>query len=551
LVHLRQVPDRRPASGIAQRSLKARNCRLGTFLLADAAQASNNSYCLRGTDLGEAHRRINLEKYRMRAKSGCCLLAIFVMASPHLSAQDHSGAIVSDSINRTIYVTGVNYPQSPDIAVGIAKAYADLPSSGGTIAIPPSDSCYTMSTPVAFNTASKPVALDGMGGACINFVATDGTALAFNNGDLTNHFRSGGMRNIVLNGPNSGTSTGILLGGTHGAEGFYLVNSKVNWPAGTGITFGDNTWGTLFDHSTITGSPGIKFGKGTTNSGEDIELHDSFVEGQGGNFTNCAIFDGGSGLQLSIIGGSFDDCQLSILSGSAHVSGTHFENPGMRADSLSNPLITVAGNSTFDGVWLGQDASMGVTSPQEILVRGNAQVAIFGGSFTSNATVANLLTNEGSNVVYMSPGNVGGFSHHSSTMGAGRVSEFPVYGLPGIQACTQFSSGQKCNQFPPVAGTLSQLVVENCGMTSGVVQKCAQAAVSSPIIIFGEIQLNGSPSQSIKNLPFTGSSYSCSGSDVTSTSGVVSFHAFARDSVTISESGGTRADHLRYQCVGE
>jgi len=501
-------------------------------------------------DAGEAYGLKDLEKYWMRVKLGCYLLGIFAMVNTHLIAQDHSGSIVPDSINRTLYVTGVNYPQSPDIGIGIAKAYADLPSNGGTIVIPASDSCYTMSTPVTFNTASKPVALDGMGGACINFVAKDVIAFVFDNGDLTSHFRSGGMRNIVLNGPNSGTSTGILLGGTNGAEGFYLTNSKVNWPVGTGITFGDNTWGTLFDHSTISGTPGIKFGKGTTNSGEDIELHDSFVEGQGDNFTNCAIFDGGSGLQVSIIGGSFDDCQLTIRSGSAHVSGTHFENPGMRSDSLSNPLITIAGNSTLNGIWLGQDASTGVTTDEEILVKGNAQVAIFGGSFTSNATVSNLVTNEGSNVVYVSPGNVGGFSHHSNTTTTGRVSEFPVYGLSGIQSCTQFSSGRECNQFPAVTGTLSQQVVENCGSTSGAIQKCAQAMVSLPVIIFGEISLHGSESQSIKNLPFTASSYSCSGSDVSSISGVVSFHAYARGSVTISESGGKVVDNLRYQCVG-
>jgi hypothetical protein len=222
----------------------------------------------------------------------------------------------------------------------------------------------------------------------------------------------------------------------------------------------------------------------------------------------------------------------------------------MRSDSLANPLIVIAGNSTFDGIWLGQDASMGVTTAQEILIRGNAQVAILGGSFTSNATVPNLVTNQGSNVVWMSPGNVGGFSHHSNTTGVGRVSEFPVYGLPGIQSCTQFSSGQRCNQFPAVTGTLSQLAVENCGATSGTVQKCTEAVVSLPLIIFGESSLNGSESQLITGLPFTASNYSCSGSDATSTGGVVSFYAYTKNSVMISESGGKVLDHLRYECVG-
>jgi len=486
----------------------------------------------------------------MTARLGLYLLGLFVMSNTQLFAQDHSRSIVSDSINRTLYVTGVNYPQSPDIGVGIAAAYADLPSNGGTIVIPASDSCYTMSTPVAFNNASKPVTLEGAGGACINFAAKSGTAFVFNNGDLRNHFRSGGMLNIVLNGPNSGTSTAILLGGTNGAEGFSLTNSKVNWPVGTGIMFGDNTWGTLFDHSTITGTPGINFPEGTANAGEDIELRGTFVQGQPNNFANCAIFDGGGGLQLTIIGGSFDDCQLTLRSGSLHVSGTHFENPGVRPDSLANPFLAIEGNSTLEQVWLGQDESKAVTTAQEILVRGNTQVAIFGGSFTSNAAIPNLLTNAGSNTIYMSPTIVGGYNNHSNTTSTGRVTEFPVYGLPGIQACTQFSNVTRCNQFPPATGTLSQEVVEYCGATSGSIQTCAQSVVTLPLIVYGEVKLDGSVSQSIKNLPFTVSTYSCTGSDLTNPTGFVSFNTYAKHSVIIAESGGGKLDQLRYQCIG-
>ena len=233
-------------------------------------------------------------------KSKWRLLVLLMMIDAQLLGQAYPSPVTSYNINHTLYVDGVKYPQSPDIGVGIAAAYADLPSNGGTIVIPAAASCYTMSTAVVFKTASKPVIIDGVGGACINFISTSGTAFTFNNGDLTNHFRSGGILNIVLNGPNSGVSTAILLGGTNGAERFYLTNSKVNWPFGTGITFGNNTWGTLFDHSTITGTPGINFPLDLTNSGEDIEIRDTFMQGQGNNFTNCAIFNGGTGLALPV-----------------------------------------------------------------------------------------------------------------------------------------------------------------------------------------------------------------------------------------------------------
>lgn len=486
----------------------------------------------------------------MRCKRGWFLLVFLTVLELQVFAQSPRPAAGSGNANGILIVGGAAYPDSPNISVGITAAYADLPANGGTIVIPAASSCYKMTTPVIFNTPSKPVILDGEGGACIDYTAGGGTAFTFNNGDLTNHFRSGGMVNIVINGPAFGASTGIVLGGTNGAEGFYLTNSKLNWPAGTGILFGDNTWGTLFDHSTISGTPGINFRKGTANSGEDIEFHDTFVYGQLNGFTNCVVLDGGSGLQVSIVGGSFDDCQLTVQSGTLHVTDAHFENPGGRADSLSNPFISIAGNSTFNGIWLGQDAAAGVTTPQEILVTGNSQVAIFGGSFTSNATIPNLLTNAGSNVVYISPGNVGGFTNHSNTTGTGRVSEFPVYGLAGLRSCTQFSSGTRCNELPATTGTLSQFVVQDCGTTSGNTQSCARKPVNSPTVVFGEVSLNGSESQTISNLPFLNANYSCSGSDVTNPSGGVSFRMYTRETVIVLESGGGTRDHLRYQCVG-
>lgn len=370
-----------------------------------------------------------------------------------------TGSLTLPKLNSILYLDGTTY-SATEVGATIATMYAALPVNGGTIILPPRASCYTMSTAVVFNTASKPVLIDGSGGACINWTPTTGTAFTFNNGDLTLHYRSNGLRNLVVNGPATGTSVGFFLGGTNGAEGFATYGSKINWLSGTGILFGNNTWGTVFDHSTITGAPGINFPTGLTNSGEDIQLRDSFIQGQGSNYTNCALFNGGSGLQLSMFGGSFDDCQLTLSSGVLHLTNVHFENPGMRADSLANPSLIVAGNSTLVSLEILQDAGAAVTKSQEILVTGNTQVTVWGGSFTTNATIPEVLTNSGSNAVFMSPSAVGGFTGtaanganvFSNTTSTGRTSTYPAYGTAGLQSCTQTSANTFCVQLPAANG---------------------------------------------------------------------------------------------------
>ena len=101
------------------------------------------------------------------------------------------------------------------------------------------------------------------------------------------------------------------------------------------------------------------------------------------------------------------------------------------------------------------------------------------------------------------------------------------------------------------ADLVGDAIVEYCGATSGGTQACAQTRELNPIIIFGDVLLNTATSQSITALPFTSSSsYSCSGSDLTSTGGIVSFNTYAAASVTIQELNGTTSDHLRYVCAG-
>jgi hypothetical protein len=93
--------------------------------------------------------------------------------------------------------------------------------------------------------------------------------------------------------------------------------------------------------------------------------------------------------------------------------------------------------------------------------------------------------------------------------------------------------------------------LKNCGQTSGATQLCAQTGVGPTQIIFGDVQLNTATTQSITGLLFNSStSYACTGSDLTTTTGSVFFNTYAAASVTIGENGGANTDHLRYICVG-
>lgn len=103
---------------------------------------------------------------------------------------------------------------------------------------------------------------------------------------------------------------------------------------------------------------------------------------------------------------------------------------------------------------------------------------------------------------------------------------------------------------PDASGTISYAAVKYCGATSGATQACAGTVEKLPFMVYGDVTLNTATTQSITTLPFTDGTFSCSGSDLTTAAGIVSFNTYAAGSVTIEESGGVNTDHLRYVCVG-
>lgn len=103
---------------------------------------------------------------------------------------------------------------------------------------------------------------------------------------------------------------------------------------------------------------------------------------------------------------------------------------------------------------------------------------------------------------------------------------------------------------PAASGTTSLAVFEYCGATAGGTQACANSVQPLPITVWGDVRLNSTTSQSITKLPFTDALYSCTGSDLTTSAGIVTFNGYTPSSVTLLVTNGTIADDLRYICVG-
>lgn len=127
-----------------------------------------------------------------------------------------------------------------------------------------------------------------------------------------------------------------------------------------------------------------------------------------------------------------------------------------------------------------------------------------------------------------------------------------ILGGAAGQTTTQTSTAtaNRTATWPDASGTPSLAAIEYCGATSGATQACAKTVQTLPIMVWGDVLLNGATTQSITTLPFTDALYSCSGSDLTTPAGVVAFNTYAAASVTIQETGGVNTDHLRYVCVG-
>ena len=148
---------------------------------------------------------------------------------------------------------------SGDLGAQINAAASALPANGGKILLQsePSGQCYVYSVPIVI---TKAIIIQGQGpSTCLNF-AGSGSAVTFAGGNSSfsptaSYVDGFGLRDLMLlgSGP-SANQTGLLLGGTADAVGFYATEVTIS-NFGLGLQFGRGVWNFKMDHS-VFGSNG-------------------------------------------------------------------------------------------------------------------------------------------------------------------------------------------------------------------------------------------------------------------------------------------------------
>jgi hypothetical protein len=547
------------------------------------------------------------------------LLVLLTLYGIELFGQANSSSIVVSDIDGILYMDRVKYAT-------VQAAINALPSSGGTVVVPPG----TYAGPTSIPTDTSLRCATWM--ACTFSYASN---VAFGSTNGSAYFRmdlwgiifdfGGTSAGLTLNAMQRSTFSIFLQNTTGDALSLVSVSGANNpWPSlsfamnkfdylgmnnvGEGLILNGDanlvacggsqsaTGGAIFldwfgkvDIEGVTGSNGIKFTSGV----DSLTFADTYVALGNSNTTGNGVTIGS---RCSTTYGAVDLNELGHLSIDANASGytgsgivANFSRTSIADYEPGNGLgstnsINANAYAAMSVNWL-EEAPWGINTPEGA----NTPAYQTTNLMVTQAALLNALPNATPEANYYAPplawhskvwngsGSVSSNWSCSPTAQSSGVPAFenllcsysgprsnPIFllGYPielGINNSSGVVSGFAANSSaesntvstaPPVSGTLSQATVEYCGATSGLTQACAKTVENLPLTVFGDVTLNGGSSQSITSLPFTAATYSCFGSDLTSTAGIVSFNTYTNASVTIAETGGGTSDHLRYTCVG-
>jgi len=278
---------------------------------------------------------------------------------------------------RAVGVPVEPYPGA-DIGAKINAAYAGLPASGGILLV---NGSASFSTPIVFGTNKKPVTLKGIAGGgsfgdtqgvVLTYTGTSGAAVTLNYGE--DHQMGAGIRDLTFTGPGNSTSTtGIVVGGSNGAEGSLLDNVKVQ-SFGTNLTFGNGVWIATFRHCMFRdGGYNVNTGASLSSFGENILFDNCTFADAPSPFTNSVWVRQG---ELRFRGCSFDQAQLRVGDTTVGVGvevacfHCHFENPNLGAAYDFITQDNLDGNVLYlTDCELNQDVTP-ITHPQFMTVNG-------------------------------------------------------------------------------------------------------------------------------------------------------------------------------------
>jgi hypothetical protein len=307
------------------------------------------------------------------------------------------GKVKASSINGVINASTCNPAWSPnipswcagpDIGAWINAAYAALPASGGIIQVTVPAEGLSFSTPIAISTQSKGAIIECVGDQGVagtdpihglTYTGTSGNAITFNfSGNGKSHQRGAGVRECTLLG-SGGTSAGIYLGGSQGAEGVSIDHTHISGFGSAQIQFGNNVWMTEINHSILSGD-GIHpllIASGANNLGENLNFSNTtFIYGtMNGDITFSA---GAGGTQANFWGCSFDNVQIVNNGAIINLFAPHFENPG---GPINAPYVINAGRMNITNPQFFNDSSL--TTATSMVKATLGDLTIVGGDFSS------------------------------------------------------------------------------------------------------------------------------------------------------------------------
>ena len=338
-----------------------------------------------------------------------------------------------------------------DIGQQINAAYAALPPTGGRLHVPTKHdgSCYQYATPIVINIPNKSVVLEGdsLQSTCLQFLGR-GVAMQFDYGFDHTVFGAA-LKDLCLQGT-AQQGTGLLLGGSNGAEGLLVENVRITG-FGLGVTYSHHAWASRFAHAMIDDNvQNLYYPPGLIATGENVEFnHVLFLNSNSqflntdANVANSIVIDTGSGSSagsppdFNFVDCSFDGVQLVLKPSYINIVNPHFEG-GFGRNALDWIVIDGAYVNIVNPMFL-QDFFSGPQPSQ--LIRATAGLTVLSGvKAYSNQVIPRFMLLQGTaNALVLGEINVQNFST-DIVKDAGATGYFAVHGDYGFNRPLRLSN---------------------------------------------------------------------------------------------------------------
>ena len=330
------------------------------------------------------------------------------------------------------------YPGS-DIGQQVNAAYAALPPTGGHLHIPAKQdgSCFQYVTPIVFNIPEKSVVIEGdsLQSTCLQFQGS-GIAVQFDFG-FSPFIFGAALKNLSLQGT-AQQGTGLVLGGTNGAEGVLVENVRITG-FGLGVTYSQKAWASRFEHSIIDDNvQNLYYPPGLAPSGENLEfIHVIFLntntkalntDAYVANSIVISAADGtsaGSPPDFNFVDCSFDGVQLVLKPSYINIVNAHFEG-GFGRNALDWIVIDGAYVNIVNPMFL-QDFDSGSQPSQ--LIRATSGLTVLSGvkAYTKQVIPRFMLLQNSASALVLGEINVQNFTS-DIVKDTGATGYFAVHG---------------------------------------------------------------------------------------------------------------------------